>query len=269
VGRWVWKCSNVCNDANNMGRSTTTFVREEYEAVVGGSILRTCTDGVEHFISCFDFMLKDALAAPPTPAPTPAPPAPVPTPQPTPVPTLRPTPVPSPQPPLVPSPPRGPPETCRDLCSRSFIADGSCAGYSDEAACTRHYIVRGAYSMPCSWLACGECFGDGERVLECPDLGALCAEPEPTTTGAPSPTTAPCTDRNSKCPRWQDKCNLLAKQWECPMTCGTCGLCFDGHEKCTTVWKDKCHRSSVAEKCPLTCGACDPAVVATLPAIVG
>merc|ERR1719356_2011028 len=93
VGRWIWKCSNVCNDVNNIGRSTTTFLRSEYEAVVGGNILRTCTDGVEHFISCFDFFLNDPLPtpvptpAPPTPVPTPAPPTPVPTPQPTPVPT--------------------------------------------------------------------------------------------------------------------------------------------------------------------------------------
>merc|ERR1719166_833739 len=78
VGRWIWKCSNVCNDANNIGRSTTTFVREEYAAVVGGSILTTCTTGVEHFISCVDFKVVGSSSPNPSPSP-PAPPAPAPT----------------------------------------------------------------------------------------------------------------------------------------------------------------------------------------------
>merc|ERR1712110_897060 len=98
----------------------------------------------------------------PTPRPKPtASPSPVPTQSPTsPVPTPQPTPVPIPQPTLVPTPP-GPPDACRDFCSRSLIADGSCGAYSSEAACTNHYIVRGAYSMPCSWRACGKCIADG------------------------------------------------------------------------------------------------------------
>merc|ERR1719436_1875908 len=69
VGRWIWKTSNSCNDVNNVGRSTTTFLREEYEAVVGGKILQTCTTGVEHFISCVDFKFTGPIA--PTPAPPP------------------------------------------------------------------------------------------------------------------------------------------------------------------------------------------------------
>merc|ERR1711972_145457 len=84
------------------------------------------------------------------------------------------TPAPTPQPTLVPTPP-GPPDACRDFCSRSLIADGSCGAYSSEAACTNHYIVRGAYSIPCSWRACGKCIADGESVLECQDLSKLCA----------------------------------------------------------------------------------------------
>merc|ERR1719293_111544 len=89
VGRWVWKCSNVCNDANNMGRSTTAFVREEYAAVVGGSILTTCTNGVEHFISCVDFKVVGSSSPPPPPAP-PAPPAPPTSAPPSPPPTTAP-----------------------------------------------------------------------------------------------------------------------------------------------------------------------------------
>jgi len=82
VGRWIWKTSNVCNDANNVGRSTTTFVREEYAAVVGGSILTTCTQGVEHFISCVDFKVVGSSSptpSQPSPAPTTQAPAPTPT----------------------------------------------------------------------------------------------------------------------------------------------------------------------------------------------
>merc|ERR1719277_2646455 len=143
--------------------------------------------------------------------------------------------------------------------------------------------------MPCKWTECG-CYPDAEDLLQCDvdQLNNICptsppvaptpepgpVEPEPTpapvptTTQAPSPTTAPCTDRHTKCPRWQDKCHELAKQWQCPVTCGTCGLCFDGHEKCTTRWKNKCDQSSVAERCPLTCGGCDPAVLPTLPPVI-
>merc|ERR1719189_3056536 len=103
VGRWVWKCSNVCNDANNMGRKTTTFVREEYAAVVGGSILTTCTNGVEHFISCVDFKVVGSSS--PTP--------PAPSPQPTQAPTTAP---PSP-------PPAGP-----GLCCYGGCGNGNCQG---------------------------------------------------------------------------------------------------------------------------------------------
>merc|ERR1711920_403754 len=73
VGRWIWKCSNVCNDANNVGRSTTTFKVEEYAALDGReNPHRICAEGVEHFISCFDFKVVGAASpTPPVPAPYP------------------------------------------------------------------------------------------------------------------------------------------------------------------------------------------------------
>merc|ERR1712060_740813 len=163
------------------------------------------------------------------------------------------------------------------------LMDQTCGDLSgDQAQCTNSYFTKLGRRMPCKWTEC-RCYPDGEDLLQCDvdQLNDICAtsppttdvptpfpEPEPTTTEAPSPTTAPCTDRHTKCPRWHNKCHLLTKKWQCPMTCGTCGLCFDGHEKCTTNWKNKCDQSSVAEKCPLTCGACDPAVMPTLPPIV-
>jgi len=106
VGRWIWKCSNVCNDANNIGRSTTTFVREEYAAVVGGSILTTCTTGVEHFISCVDFKVVGSSS----PNPSPSPPAPT---------TQAPAPAPTTQAPT----PAGP-----GLCCYGGCGGGNCQG---------------------------------------------------------------------------------------------------------------------------------------------
>jgi len=113
VGRWVWKCSNVCNDANNMGRSTTTFVREEYAAVVGESILTTCTNGVEHFISCVDFKVVGS-SSPPAPAP------------PGPSPTYAPTSAP-PSPPPTTAPP-SPPPAGPGLCCYGGCGNGNCQG---------------------------------------------------------------------------------------------------------------------------------------------
>merc|ERR1719293_56459 len=122
VGRWIWKCSNVCNDANNIGRSTTTFVREEYAAVVGGSILTTCTTGVEHFISCADFKVVGS-SSPPAPAPTSAPPSPPPTSAP-PAPPAPPT---SAPPPPTTAPP-SPPPTGPGLCCYGGCGGGNCQG---------------------------------------------------------------------------------------------------------------------------------------------
>jgi len=113
VGRWIWKCSNVCNDANNIGRSTTTFVREEYAAVVGGSILTTCTTGVEHFTSCVDFkVVGSSSPTPPSPPPT-LPPSPPPT---------------GPYPSQPTTPPPSPPPTGPGLCCYGGCGGGNCQG---------------------------------------------------------------------------------------------------------------------------------------------
>jgi len=137
VGRWVWKCSNVCNDVNNVGRSTTTFLREEYQAVVGGNILRTCDTGVEHFISCVDFkFVGSSSPTPPSPSPQPTQ-APT-TAQPTPVPTT-PAPVPTPEP-TTQAPPPAPttapptPAPAPSCCKWSSNCGGGCAsGYCSKS----------------------------------------------------------------------------------------------------------------------------------------
>merc|ERR1719195_586825 len=122
VGRWLWKCSNSCNDANNIGRSTETFVREEYQDVVRAynseeRILRTCASGVEMFISCFDF--KVSSSASPTPSqPSPAPTTQAPSPAPT---TLAPTQAPTQAPPT--PTPAGP-----GLCCYGGCGGGNCQG---------------------------------------------------------------------------------------------------------------------------------------------
>jgi len=151
VGRWVWKCSNVCNDVNNLGRSTTTFVREEYEAVVGGNILRTCTAGVEHFISCVDFkFVGSSSPTPPSPSPQPTQ-APT-TAQPTPAPPTPPAPVPTPEP-TTPAPPPAPttapptPAPAPACCKWSSNCGGGCAsGYcsksqGDCSGCGGHWCA--------------------------------------------------------------------------------------------------------------------------------
>jgi len=151
VGRWVWKCSNVCNDVNNVGRSTTTFVREEYEAVVGGNILRTCTDSVEHFISCVDFkVVGSSSPTPPSPSPQPTQ-APT-TAQPTPAPPTPPAPVPTPEP-TTPAPPPAPstapptPAPAPACCKWSSNCGGGCAsGYcsksqGDCSGCGGHWCA--------------------------------------------------------------------------------------------------------------------------------
>lgn len=66
------------------------------------------------------------------------------------------------------------PETCADLCGRT-VDSGSCTAHVDELTCTSHFFQVGAHAVPCSWTACGECFADGSAVMDCPDLGSLCA----------------------------------------------------------------------------------------------
>lgn len=97
VGRWVWKTGNTCLDENNLGRSTETFNRADYEAVVGSRSIDTCSVAPEVFISCFDFKVLGEYEGPvPTLAPLPTPsPKPEPKPEPTPTPTPAPSPPPS------------------------------------------------------------------------------------------------------------------------------------------------------------------------------
>mmetsp|Transcript_98091 Transcript_98091/g.286090 ORF Transcript_98091/g.286090 Transcript_98091/m.286090 type:complete len:119 (+) Transcript_98091:3-359(+) len=40
--------------------------------------------------------------------------------------------------------------------------------------CTKSFIRKGAFAVPCAWTACG-CFADGEHVLECPNFPSDCA----------------------------------------------------------------------------------------------
>merc|ERR1719362_1783123 len=56
VGRWIWKTGNTCNDANNVGRSTTTFNQGENAAI--GLDLGVCESPTETFISCVDFKVE-------------------------------------------------------------------------------------------------------------------------------------------------------------------------------------------------------------------
>jgi len=81
VGRYIWKNGNQCNDANNLARKTQTFDVAEFAAIVraydpSGRVLGVCGDpnqpqGVEIFISCFDFKIEASSSPSPTSAPTP------------------------------------------------------------------------------------------------------------------------------------------------------------------------------------------------------
>merc|ERR1719437_181424 len=69
---WIWKTGNTCNDANNVGRSTTTFNQGENSQI--GLNLGVCGVPPETFISCVDFTVEAPSTTPaPTQAPTPAP----------------------------------------------------------------------------------------------------------------------------------------------------------------------------------------------------
>merc|ERR1712062_753568 len=106
VGRYVWKTGNSCTDSGNVGaRSTETFSRDEFCAIVSGWCPSECHAGgsspggggaIETFLSCFDFTTSAGPSPPaPMPLPTPAP-MPLPTPVPSPVPSPLPTPAPTP-----------------------------------------------------------------------------------------------------------------------------------------------------------------------------
>merc|ERR1719443_2873219 len=62
-GRWLWKTGNSCNDANNVGRPSETFVLEEMRLV--GNRAGLCRSPPETFISCFDFLIEQNGAMPP------------------------------------------------------------------------------------------------------------------------------------------------------------------------------------------------------------
>merc|ERR1719336_2898829 len=69
------------------------------------------------------------------------------------------------------------PETCGGFCQRSLSVT-SCKSYTDAATCQQHYVQTGSRTMPCTWTFCGEspeCFADGTGLLDCPNLGSLCA----------------------------------------------------------------------------------------------
>jgi len=86
VGRWLWKTGNTCNDYNNIGRSTQTFVPSENNAI--GLTNSACAPGQkpETFISCVNFRVAGGSNPGPTPGPTPVNPTPTPAPT-TPAPT--------------------------------------------------------------------------------------------------------------------------------------------------------------------------------------
>jgi len=111
VGRWLWKAAQNCNDFNNVGRDTETFMPSEYS-----SQAPTCprSNPPETFISCFDFRVTGPSSPTPAPVPTPAPP-------PTPAPTT-----PAPPPPTPPPPPAGP---CRHQTDCSVSAWCNSPGY--------------------------------------------------------------------------------------------------------------------------------------------
>jgi len=111
IGRWLWKTGNTCNDANNVGRSTETFVASEVPWNRA-----TCTGPPETFISCFDFKVSGSSSPSPPPAPTQAP-------QPTQAPTTQ-----APAP-----PPAGPGLCCYGGCGGNNCQGGWCG--ESQAQC--------------------------------------------------------------------------------------------------------------------------------------
>lgn len=74
-----------------------------------------------------------------------------------------------------PAPPTWPrPQSCADLCSYT-PSSGSCSRHTSAPSCTSHYFRTGARVVPCTWTTCGKCFGDGDGLLECPDLDKRCS----------------------------------------------------------------------------------------------
>merc|ERR1712066_1198549 len=114
-----------------------------------------------------------------TSAPSPVPVQPETTPAPSPEPA-QPVTMPAPLPEVehpTPSPPSGP-QTCMDFCPKSV--QPSCSALSSSrSSCDSSYYMKYDHAMPCRWTACGW-VADGDVMLECPDLTALCS-------GGPSP----------------------------------------------------------------------------------
>jgi len=81
------------------------------------------------------------------------------------------------------------PKQCGELCPLNNLGGGSCTSITaGAAACSNHYIMRGAAAVPCKWVGC-KCFHDGANMLECRNL--KCGIPPKTP--APTPITAPPT----------------------------------------------------------------------------
>lgn len=84
VGRWLWKTGNSCDDADNVGRKTDTFDKNDMAKVVRNYthtkwVNPVCVMPPETFISCMDFVIGEQT---PTPLPSPRAPSPQPTPPP-------------------------------------------------------------------------------------------------------------------------------------------------------------------------------------------
>jgi len=121
------------------------------------------------------------------------------------------------------------PKQCDDLCPLTNLAGGSCTSVTaGAAACSNHYITRGAVAVPCTWVGC-KCFHDGAKMLECSNL--QCSKPPaptpipppPTPNGpwptpsppAPTPSTDPGTPwKKGHLTMWATNDNLIGAQCE-------------------------------------------------------
>jgi len=169
VGRWIWKTGNTCNDANNVGRSTTTFSQSENSRIpLTNSV---CGSAPETFISCVNFKVEGGNPTP-TSAPTPGPPPPPPTP------TSAPTPGPPPTPTSAPTPPTG------GGCCR-FGAD--CGDCGDDGTGWCHQSASN----------CATCTGSFDSSGSAPSCGG--GSPPRRRSAAPSPPPTPPTTGGRCC----------------------------------------------------------------------
>lgn len=226
VGRWMWKAAQNCNDYNNIGRDTETFL--ESESKLTGNMAPACppNNPAETFISCFDFKMNG-----PTPQPTPAPPTPpTPAPPPTPLPpTPAPTPTPTPAPPVL-----GCSEciqNCRDYCGDfgGGYGNAECWGSPRYSFCKcregEAFLLDGC---PCERDNCPSATTPAPSTpAPTPPVGP---SPSPTPPDTPAPTTpqptpAPTTAPAPSCCKWSGNCGGSCASGYCSTSTANCNSC--------------------------------------------